>query len=356
MATVITAWSATSPFGYGRCAFAAGARAGQPAPACEHADHWFPEPDTAHVVPDFDIENLLGRKGTGSMDRTTALAVSTVGRLCKDEAGTVVPDERTGVVLGTTSGSTQTQFDFTRDSLRRRKPYFVNPAQMPFALMNSAAAQCASWHGLTGPNTTVAAGRLSGIAALRYADRLFRAGRASGMFAGAAEEYGGARTLLERRRGNGVPLGEGCAVLFLQPSSGNRSALAEVVALDTRLAVVGEPREALVGCLRQVLAGVAPHDVWGLAPSGPDSGTASMEQDAVREALGREVDHVVVPAKLIGDTGAATGAFQLAALLSHAEGTDVRGRVALATAVDRDGTVGCVMVRLLGGSGIQVRG
>jgi 3-oxoacyl-[acyl-carrier-protein] synthase II len=359
MATVISAWSATSPYGHGRAAFAAGVRSGRPAATVEHADDWFPEPDTAHVVPGFDIAEQLGRKGTGSMDRTTALAVGTVGLLRNDDAGTVTTDERTGVVLGTTSGSTQTQFAFTGDSLTRRKPYFVNPAMMPFALMNSAAAQCASWYGLTGPNTTIAAGRLSGIATLRYASRLFRTGRASGVFAGAAEEYGGARTLVERRAGGTSVLGEGAAMLFLQPAaSGNRSALAEVVALDTRLAVVGEPRDALVECLRRVLAGIAPHEVWGVALSGPDPATTTMEHEAVTEVLGLEVERVVVPGTLIGDTGAATGAFQLAALLGLAEGADVRGRVAVATAVDRDGMVGCVVVRLLGGSGtaMQVRG
>jgi len=347
MATQICAWSATSPFGHGRAAFGAGVRAGVPA---------------GDVVPDFDIADRLGRKGTSSMDRTTALAVSTVGLLCKDDAAAVVTDERTGVVLGTTSGSTQTQFAFTTDSLTRRKPYFVNPAQMPFALMNSAAAQCASWHGLTGPNTTVAAGRLAGIATLRYADRLLRTGRASALFAGAAEECGDARTLLERRRGNTARLGEGAAVLYLRPGGGNRSALAEVVALDTRLAVAGRPREALTECLRRVLAGVAPREVWGMAPSGPDPVTTELERDAVSAALGREVERVVVPAELVGDTGAATGAFQLAALLAlgeaENEGEREPGRLAVATAVDRDGMVGCVVVRLLGGSGIatQVRG
>ncbi|MGH3760665.1 beta-ketoacyl synthase N-terminal-like domain-containing protein [Actinophytocola sp.] len=359
MATVICAWSATSPFGYGRAAFAAGVRAGRPSTAVERSDTWLPEPDAARIVPDFDIVDQLGRKGTSSMDRTTALAVSTAGRLRKDEAGSVLPDDRTGVVLGTTSGSTPTQFAFTAESLTRRKPYFVNPAMMPFSLMNSAAAQCASWHGLTGPNTTIAAGRLSGIATLRYADRLLRTGRASGLFAGAAEEYGGARALLERHRGGTGPLGEGCAMLFLRPSGeGNRSALAEVVALDVRLAVAGEPRVALVGCLRRVLAGTAPRDVWGVALSGPDSAVTTMEHDAVAEVLGLEVERVIVPAELVGDTGGATGAFQLASLLGLAEGFDVRGRVAVATAVDRDGMVGCVVVRLLGGSGIvtQVRG
>jgi len=353
MATVITAWSAISPFGHGHEPFADGVAAGVPAPTAEAPDDWFPDAGPAHLVPGFDITTLLGRKGTSSMDRTTALAVHTVGQVQKDEPGSVLPNARTGVVLGTTSGSTLTQFAFTADSLTRRKPYFVNPAQMPFALMNSAAARSASWYGLTGPNTTLAAGRLSGIAVLRHAGRLLRTGRASGVFAGAAEEYSGARALLECRVGNAAPLGEGCAMLFLQPGiRGNRSAVAEVVALDTRLATDGEPRRALVECLQVSLTGVAPDEVWGLAVSGVDT----MESEAVGEVLGTRVDRVVAPSRLIGDTGAATGMFGLAALFALAERAgDARGRVAVATAVDRDGMVGCVVVRLLGGSGSSMR-
>lgn len=346
MALEIAAWSATSPFGHGHDAFAAGVAAGAPAPAEQVSDEWFPGPDTAHLVPDFDIQNLLGRKGTGVMDRTTALAVHTIG-LLGEQAEQVRIDPRTGVVLGTTSGSTLTQFTFTAHSLTRRKPYFVDPAQMPFALMNSAAARGASWHGLTGPNTTLAAGRLSVVAVLRYADRLLRTGRASGVFAGAAEEYSGPRALLERRAGNRGRLGEGCAVLFVRPASeGNRSAVATVVALDTRLAGDGEQRAALAASLRHALAGVAPGEVWGLAVSGVDG----VESEAVREVLGMPVDRVVEPNRLVGDTGAASGVFGLAALLALAERAGAaRGRVAVATAVERDGMVGCVVVRLPGG-------
>ena len=111
----------------------------------------------AYLATEFDVEERLGSKGTASMDRSSALAVGVTAELLDkvDIPGTV------GVVLGTTSGSAQTQYEFTRDSLTRRKPYFVNPAVVPFALMNSAASQCAIWHGITGPNSTIAAGRLS---------------------------------------------------------------------------------------------------------------------------------------------------------------------------------------------------
>jgi 3-oxoacyl-[acyl-carrier-protein] synthase II len=339
---VISAWSALSPFGHGRTAFADGVRRGVPAVPVSTKDDWAEA--LARVVPDFDITGQLGRKGTGSMDRTSALAVATLRAVQRDEHGSVRPDPSTGVVLGTTSGSARTQFEFTRDSLTRRKPYFVNPAQMPFALMNSAAAQCAMWYGLTGPNSTIAAGRTAGPAVLRYAARLLRTGRASGVFAGAAEEHSGARELLS----HGQPLGEGCVLFFVQSEDkGNRSALAEVVALDTRFRD-GAPGRALAESLRHVMTGLAEDDVWGLALSSAEPELSEVEDEATGEMLDR-VGTVVRPGRLIGDTGAASGAFGVAALLAHAEGdADARGRLAVATSVDRDGTAGCAVLRLVG--------
>lgn len=338
----ISAWSALSPYGHGRAAFADGLAAGTPAPLTSTKDDWAAA--DARVVPDFDIVEQLGRKGTGSMDRSSALAVATLRALQRDEHGSSAPDATTGVVLGTTSGSTRTQFEFTRDSLTRRRPYFVNPAQMPFALMNSAAAQCAMWHGLTGPNSTVAAGRNSGAAVVRYAVRLLRTGRASGVFAGAVEEHSGARELLA----GGQTLGEGAVLFFLQTAeSGNRAALAEVVATDTRFSH-GAPRRALVASLRHVMAGLPAEEVWGLALSSATPELSEVEGDATGEVLG-QVGEIVRPGPLIGDTGAASGAFGLAALLARAEDDrSARGRLAVATSVDSDGTAGAVVLRLVG--------
>lgn len=345
---VVSAWSAFSPFGHGRAAFADGVRRGVPVPPVPTKDDWGRA--EACVVPDFDVVEQLGRKGTSSMDRTSALALATLRGLLRDEPGSVASDPRTGVVLGTTGGSTRTQFEFTRDSLTRRRPYFVNPAQMPFALMNSAAAQCAMWHGLTGPNSTVAAGRVAGPAVLRYAIRLLRTGRASGVFAGAVEEHSGARELLE----HGQPLGEGCGLLFLQTAAkGNRPLLAEVVAVDTR---VGEPRGALVGCLRQAMSGCAADEVWGIALSAGDPELSEVERQAAGEVLGQQVGTVLRPGQLTGDTGAASGILGLAALLAHAEvDPGARGRLAVTTSVDRNGMAGCVVLRLAG-SPRQARG
>ncbi len=344
---VITAWSALTPFGHGRAAFADGVLRGEPVAPVSTKDDWATA--EARVVPDFDIVEQLGRKGTSSMDRTSALAIATLRNLQRDERGSVAPDARTGVVLGTTSGSNRTQFEFTRDSLTRRKPYFVNPAQMPFALMNSAAAQCAMWHGLTGPNSTLAAGRVAGPAVLRYASRLLRTGRASGVFAGAVEEHSGARELLEP----GGSLGEAAVLLFLQTAAeGNRAALAEVVTADTRL---GEPRRALVACLEHVLAGLAADEVWGVATSAGDPELSEVEREATGEVLGQRT--VIQPGHLIGDTGAASGVVGVAALLAAAEADPgAGGRLAVATSIDRDGTVGAVVLRLTRTQATQSRG
>jgi 3-oxoacyl-[acyl-carrier-protein] synthase II len=336
MTVSITAWTALTPFGHGAKAFTDGMSRGEPAPLTSTQDDWAQA--QARVVPDFDIVEQLGRKGTSSMDRTSALAIATL-RALADE---VQVDERTGVVLGTTSGSARTQFEFTRDSLTRRKPYLVNPAQMPFALMNSAAAQCALWHGLTGPNSTIAAGRAAGPAVLRYAARLLAAGRASGVVAGAVEEHSGARELL----GSGGILGEACALLFLQTGAGgNRPALAEVVAVDTRF---GEPRRALEESLRHGLSGLSVDEVWGVAISSGDPGLSEVEREVAGEVLGQQVT-VVRPGHLIGDTGAASGLLGVAALLAAAEvDPGARERLAVVTSADRDGAVGCVVLRLAG--------
>ncbi|SFQ25866.1 3-oxoacyl-[acyl-carrier-protein] synthase II [Amycolatopsis arida] len=356
----ISGWAAVSAYGADRDAFVAAVRAGRPAPRVA-APEGAP-PGEAFRAADFDVVAALGPKGTGSMDRASGMAIAAVGALGvpqrheghlhdvqRDEGGLHGTD-RVGVVLGTTSGSAQTQHNFTRDSLTRRRPYFVNPAQLPFALMNSAASRCASWHGLRGPNSTVAAGRLSGVAVLRYAARLLATGRADALVCGAVEEYGPARAWLERARWEwhrqsdaGDPLGEGAAVFLLEPA-GDRPPLAEVLATDTAVAVDGDPRAALARCLRRLLAaaGVAAVEVRLALPGAAGGPLAEAERAAVVDVLGREPEAALRPGALVGDVGAATGPFQVLTALA------LRPGVALATAVDPAGVVGGALLRAPG--------
>ncbi|CCH30531.1 beta-ketoacyl synthase N-terminal-like domain-containing protein [Actinosynnema sp. NPDC047251] len=335
---VFSAWSAVSPFGVGSAAFAEGVRAG--ASALAPSDGPFP---TAALVPDFSAQEALGRKGTRSMDRVTALAVSTVGRLL-EECGPdlLAQPDRVGVVLGTGSGSVQSIMDFTRDALTGDKPYHVDPALFPNTVMNRAAGQSAIWHKIKGPNTTIAGGALTGLLALSYATRLLRGGHCDRVLVGAAEEYSTQRAWLEWRgsEGSAAPLGEGGAVFLLESehaaAAAGRPVLARPVA--TRFRGFFEPSgagAALTTCVRSALAeaGVAADDIAFVSTDGA-------HEDAVVEALGRTPEWVRC-APLVGDTSAAAASFQLAAAVATG-----RSGHALVTGVESDGTVGCTVLEL----------
>lgn len=334
MNPAITAVSTISCHGMGFAAFESAVRARQ-------QDRHLPAVLAGGQAPGFVIEDVLGKKGTGSMDRCSALAIAAARALPSPEDTTTEPGR--GVVLGTTAGSTQTQHDFTTESLTRRKPYFVNPATMPFALMNSAAAQVAIWQGLKGPNSTIAAGRVSGIAVLRYATRLLAAGRARELVCGAVEEHSATREWLERNRGKDAafPLGEGAALLLLESQPTERRPLAEVVAARSVPVVDGETLTALDGCVRAVLAaqGIGRDEIGLAVPSG------ARDVEMLARLAGEQAV-LAAPAEITGDVGAATGPLQLAAMLAVGRPSP-EAPFALGTAAD-DGIAGCVLLRLAG--------
>ncbi|HEY1575351.1 MAG TPA: beta-ketoacyl synthase N-terminal-like domain-containing protein [Pseudonocardiaceae bacterium] len=303
--------------------------------------------DRGGCVPGFDIRAVLGRKNTRSMDRITALAVLTVGRLMDGERtdGQEPDDEDTGLVLGTSTGSVQSMMDFTRDSFVQRKPYLVDPARFPNAIMNRAAGQSAIWYGLRGPNATVAGGQVAGLFALRYADRLHRYGHARSVLCGAVEEFSPQRTWLERRRQDGAesaPLSEGCAVFRLESAEDagahGRRVRAHLVATSFRVyPSQAEVPAVLADCVRSVLktADLSAADVWAVAADGTEAQLAG-----VTELVG-DGPRRIAPAAILGDTGAASAAFQVASVLSHAEADrSSDGRLALVASVDREGMAG----------------
>ncbi|MFJ8311752.1 MULTISPECIES: beta-ketoacyl synthase N-terminal-like domain-containing protein [unclassified Streptomyces] len=351
---VFSAWSAVSPYGAGATAYRAGLAAEESALAALDATAHPGPYEQAGLVPDFTAAGALGKKGTRTMDRLTALAVSAFGQLLQECGPALVErPERLALVLGTGSGSVQSIMDFTRDSLTGDRPYLVDPARFPNTVMNRAAGQSAIWHGIKGPNTTVAGGWLTGLLALGYAARLYRGGHCDRVLCGAAEEYSAQRAWLEWHAADGgarPPLGEGGVVWLLEPaasaSAAGRTPLARL--LGTRFRAYHEPDragEALTACVRAVLddAGVSGDRVHAVAPLGTDG-----EEDAVRRALPSGADPEWIRCRpLLGDTSAAATAFQTAAVLARAEAGGLPpGTTALITGIDRDGTVGCV---LLGG-------
>ncbi|MFI0444565.1 beta-ketoacyl synthase N-terminal-like domain-containing protein [Actinomadura sp. 6N118] len=317
---MISAWSAISPFGLDRAAFAAGVQGGRRPAECG--------------VPGFDIREVLGRKGTRTMDRVTALAVAAAKPLVEGLG------RETALVLGTNVSSVKSSMDFARDTLTEEKPFYVDAGRFPNAVLNCAAAQCAIWHTLKGPNATVSGGRATGLLALNYARRLHRSGRATGaVLCGATEELSEERSWLELEDASS-PLGEGCAMFLLERDGPGQ---AEVLAVEFGVcADMSQAGGVLRRCVDRAFAssGVGPETLWLVVGSGGEG-----EGDA--EDLDGLAAKRLCVTDLIGDTFAASSAFGIAAVLALAE-AERRDGTALVTAVDRDGVVGCALLGLRG--------
>ncbi|WP_037681796.1 beta-ketoacyl synthase N-terminal-like domain-containing protein [Streptomyces cellulosae] len=353
---VLSAWSAISPYGVGNAPLRNGLAEGRDAVAALDRDlHEVPFQQAA-LVPDFTAARYVGKKGTRTMDRVTALAVTAVGNLVESVAEELAArPEQTALVLGTGSGSVQSIMDFTKDSLSGERPYHVEPARFPNTVMNRAAGQSAIWHRIKGPNTTVAGGSLTGLLALSYALRLHRGGHCARVLCGAAEEFSAQRAWLEWHgradEERETPLGEGAAVFLIEPAedaaAAGRTALARVGATRFR-AYRGTdgPREALTACVRSALdtAGVEPGAIRFVAPLGGGGKLAAEEEQAVIDALPGVHPEWIRMRERIGDTSAAATALQLAAVLATAGEQGLGpGEAALVTGVERDGQVGCAV-------------
>jgi 3-oxoacyl-[acyl-carrier-protein] synthase II len=352
---VITAWSALSPFGFGHRPFVDGVSAAKPTVAPLDRQLWSGPATTACLVPDFAVKDVLGRKGTRSMDRVTGLAVSAVRSVLNDAEGNRVVETGTdtALVLGTTMGSAQSAMEFTRDSLTGDLPYHVDPARMPNTVMNCAAGQCAIRHQLRGPNTTLAGGATAGLLALDYARRLLDHNRARKVLVAAAEEYSSARAWLHHHSGGTSVLGEGCAVFLVEPLAGiseGREPLAEVLAIGSRVYLDEDPRATLELLVRGALStvSVAPGDVW--AASGSMTGIyGDYEQAILRQMFGHDAVQRLPSTDLLGDTGAASSVLRIATVLSVAERVpEAAGKLVVVTAVDSHGVAACTLFRLAG--------
>lgn len=350
-AIVVSGWSATSPYGLGGGPFTEGLRAGR-GPIVPVSAHGGPYGRGA-VVPDFEVATVLGRKGTRAMDRVTALTIATVRDLVPERG--VDEPEHTALVLGGSAGSYQSIVDFTASSMTGDRPYLVDPARFPNTVMNKAAGQTAIWYGLKGPNATISGGRLTGLLALSYSTRLHRRGRAGMVLCGAVEEFTEQRCWIDWHAAGrpavdtARPPGEGCAIFVMESAASarehGRAPLAEV--LGTGFAAFHDPaevRKTLAGCVRSAVdrLGVEAAAIRVIAPNGDAGPLGVAERAAVGDVLGDGPRELVRVGELLGDTSAASAAFQLAGVLA----TPADG-LALITSVDPGGTVGCALVRLV---------
>jgi 3-oxoacyl-[acyl-carrier-protein] synthase II len=194
----------------------------------------------AGEIAEFSPAPFIGAKGIRHFDRT-ALLLACAAKLALEDAGVrrgaanPARDDRIGIAVGSTYGSIGSIAAFDTEALREG-PSYVNPMEFPNTVLNAPAGRVSILLGVAGPNATISTGETSGLDALGYATDFLRLRRADAMLAGGVfglgeDVYRGfARTgalsgsrgtdelcaPFDRRR-NGVVLGEGGCLLFLEP-------------------------------------------------------------------------------------------------------------------------------------------
>lgn len=350
---VLSGWSAVTAYGVGRDTLRDGVLSGRSAVVdldrTEFPGHF----DRAAVVPGFNAADYLGRKGTRTMSRSTAFAVTVIDLLLRELGPEVTEDpEQIGLVLGVGQGNVQAAMEFTRGALTASKPYHVDAMRFPDTFLNRAAGYSAIWHRLKGPNTTIAGGRLSALLALSYAARLYRGGHCQRLLVGATEEYSKARALLVDaaggQRGTLPLLGEGCVVALMESAAdaaaAGRTPLATMLATHFRACTEpGSGAAELAACVHATLAkaGANADQVRLVVPLGEH---AEYEEAGIREVTGDAEPHWLRCRPLLGDAFAASAGLQLSAALAAERYWPEPGDLALITGIDRDGTVGCALI------------
>jgi 3-oxoacyl-[acyl-carrier-protein] synthase II len=227
----------------------------------------------------------------------------------------------------------------------------VNPALFPNTVMNCAAGQSAIWFKLNGVNATVAGGPLAFLTALRYSVNAFRGDQADHVLAGAVEEFTPHSAWMSRASAPAALAGEGGAVFVLAPGDAPARD-GELLAVALGFSPDGHRAEAMSACLRRALrqAGIDAAEVATVAAgSGGDALADRAHWHAIANVLGAatmsRVERVQT-ADLVGDCQSATGALELAAILSaHRADPGRDGQIAVLTAYTREGGVGAAVVR-----------
>jgi 3-oxoacyl-[acyl-carrier-protein] synthase II len=325
-----------------------------PRPAAEEAESY--PPMAVRMAPELELSDYVPRKGTRRLDRMAGLAVIT-SKLALESAGRAGDDglrARTGVTVGTSTGSVRSTSEIAAETLGQDEPYNISPSRFPNTVLNSCAGQIAIWNSLKGVNATLAGGHASSASAIRYGCNAIRQGQADSMLVGGIEEmspqlawaWHGSGQLTER-----AALGEGCALLVAERPDivGDRPVLADLLAAQTGHR---DPRDGLARGLAAIITRVLDRggvraeqiDVVSLG-AGAQLGARRIEEQGVRLALGFDAE-LVRPSDVLGECYSAGGALQAAALLARWSGGEHPAeRHALVTSLGRDGGVGCFLLR-----------
>jgi 3-oxoacyl-[acyl-carrier-protein] synthase II len=296
-------------------------------------------PRIAAPVGEFGAKTLITSPQFRRMDRLSRMAVA-ASRLALDDARAAtadLPPERVGIVFGTALGAVEDSIAHLA-RVFTRGPASASPMAFPNLVLNAAAGYIAIEHGWTGVNLTVAQHEISGEHAVALGSDLVATGRADVVLAGGGDElvpivvegHDRARALAGQRGGrewaspydaerSGIVLGEGAAVLVLEPLARARRRSATVYAVIERVCAyaVDAPRydwprraDAPIETLRAVFRSEPIDLVYGGANS--SRRLDAWEQHAVAQATGNGTAMLTSIKGAVGEFGAA-GALTIAA-------------------------------------------
>ncbi|MET9795454.1 beta-ketoacyl synthase N-terminal-like domain-containing protein [Nocardiopsis alba] len=314
-------------------------------------------PVPVRPVGGFRLADHIGRKGTRHLDRLTGFGLVACDLALRATSSPQAAKDRTGIVIGTSTGSVQSLSELARDTILQERPYLINPSRFPNTVMNSCAGRIAIRHGFRGMNATLAAGRLSSLTAFRHARIALTQRRADRLLVGGVEELT-APTAWAWYRSGGLAeetaIGEGGAVFDLgwggdndAVSEGTETPVAELLGCEISFAPGRGLSAALTRDIRVALmrSSVTPDQIDLVVPGASGHvGTGRAEARALSAAVG---DRPTIPfVQSLGETYSASGALQLAAVLAlWRVRTSAQRRHALITSVGADGNTGALVVR-----------
>ena len=325
-------------------------------------------PVRAAQIEDFDATKWLGDVNLRPLERAGCLSIS-AALLALRSAGLsrgFCEESEVDLVLATAFGTIEAIASFDRVT-QLNGPRHAKPLDFANTVINAAAGQTAIWHHLTGSNTTVCAGRASGLRALKQGGALVTSGKARTVLAGAVEGvnfythtgYAQSGQLCppasedrdpvpcgsDRR---GAYLGEGSAYLVLEDLEGARARggvpVAQVLGCGSNFDPVSDPagQGAVDACARSIREAlrvadlqVSDIDVICSSASGSPAGDR-IELRALDQVLGDRLPErpIFFPACGLGDTLGASGMMQMVLLVESLQSGCVPGLRGIEDAYD----------------------
>lgn len=312
--------------------------------------HQFEKEIPAHLLPDYNPEVVLGKKGLRLKDHSTKLILGTFETGFKNIMEASDEANRPGICIGTAFGSIQSIGDFLSDSIVNGVGN-VNPQAFANTVINAPTGQANIRYCVKNLSATISTGFNAGLDALIYTFNYLKCGYLQSVVAGGLEEVSYYSLLGFMRTGilaseapakpfsvssKGVVMGEGCALMLLETEESvktrNAKAVAEIVGTgatfdsDAAQSSVSNGdagmQAILIACKE---AGINPEQIDFVASGASGNPVADkLEAKAIALALGPNVP-VTAYKRFTGECYGASGAINTLCALSDMKNNRISG-------------------------------